>query len=150
LARERERAREHANALVILATEFGNPSRRAMGEFYLGWFDSVACDRQEGIVRMQRALADFRATGSLSMMSWLLSLVAQSQGGFGHYEEALVAIEQALAVIEETGERFFEAEVHRIYGELLLTINSSSTARAEESFRTAIEIARRQKAKSWE
>jgi tetratricopeptide (TPR) repeat protein len=150
LVRERKRTREHADALVISATELGNPSRRAIGEFYLGWFDSVAGGRPEGIERMQRALADFRANGSSTMTSCFLSLIAQSQSGFGHYDEALVVIDEALAVIEETGQRAFEAEVHRINGELLLTRNSLSTARAEESFRTAIEIARRQEAKSWE
>jgi adenylate cyclase len=150
LVRERKRTREHADALIISATELGNPSRRAVGELYLGWFDSVAGGRPEGIARMQRALADFRAGGSINMTSCFLSLIAQSQSGFGYYDEALVAIDEALAVIEQTGQRAFEAEVHRINGELLLTRNSSSTARAEESFRTAIEIARRQKAKSWE
>jgi class 3 adenylate cyclase/tetratricopeptide (TPR) repeat protein len=150
LVRERERTREHADALVILATELGNPSRRALGEFQLGWFDSVARDRPEGIARMKRALADFRATGSLTMMSWFLPLLAQSQGGFGHYEEALVAIDEALVVIEDTGERFFEAEVHRTKGELLLARGVSNAVQAEQWFRTAIEVACRQKAKSWE
>ena len=150
LIRERKRTREHADALITSASELGNPSRRAIGELYLGWFDSVAGGRPEGIARMQRALADFRAGGSLNMTSCFLSLIAQSQSGFGYHHEALVAIDEALMVIEETGQRTFEAEVHRINGELLLTRNSSSTARAEESFRTAIEIARHQKAKSWE
>jgi adenylate cyclase len=150
LVRERKRTREHADALITSATELGNPSRRAIGELYLGWFDSVAGGQPQGIARMQRALADFRAGGSINMTSCFLSLIAQSQGGFGYYDEALVAIDEALAVIEETGQRAFEAEVHRINGELLLTRNSSSTARAEEGFRTTIEIARRQKAKSWE
>jgi tetratricopeptide (TPR) repeat protein len=150
LVRERERTREHADALVILATELGNPSRRALGEFQLGWFDSVTCDRPAGIARMQHALADFRATGSVTMMSWFLSLLAQSQGGFGHYDEALVAIDEALVVIEGTGERFFEAEVHRTKGELLSAKDASNAIQAEQSFRTAIEIARRQKGKSWE
>ena len=97
---------------------------------------------------MQRALADFRANGSLSMTSCFLSLIAQSQSGY--YDEALVAIDEALAVIEETGQRAFEAEVHRTKGELVLVHGASNAIQAEQSFRTAIEIARRQKAKSWE
>jgi predicted ATPase len=56
----------------------------------------------------------------------------------------------ALAVIEETGERFFEAEVHRTKGELALTKGVSNSAQAVQSFRTAIDTARRQSAKSWE
>ena len=150
LVREGERSRECADALVILATELGNPSRRALGEFQLGWFDSVTCDRPEGIARMQRALADFRATGSVTMMSWFLSLLAQSLGGFGHYDEALVAIDEALVVIEGTGERFYEAEAHRTKGELLLAKDASNAVQADQWFRRAIEIARGQKARSWE
>ena len=99
---------------------------------------------------MQRALADFRATGSLTFASFLLSLIAQAEGRFGRYSEALAAIGEALRLIEDTGECLFEVEVHRIKGELLLAQNSSAVAEAEESFRTAIDIARRQNAKSWE
>jgi predicted ATPase len=99
---------------------------------------------------MQRALADHRATGSLIGMSSLLSLMAQSQGRFARYSEAFIAVDEALTLIEQTGERLFEAEVHRIKGELLLAQNLSPAAEAEDSFRTAINIAIRQNAKSWE
>jgi predicted ATPase/class 3 adenylate cyclase len=150
LLRERERMRDHAADVVTLATELGNLFRRAIGELYLGWLDSVERDRSDGIERMQRALADFRATDSLTMMSFLLSLIAQGQARFGRYSEALAAIGEALTHIEETGECIFQAEVHRIKGELLLAQNLSAVAQAEESLRTAIDIASRQKAKSWE
>jgi predicted ATPase len=99
---------------------------------------------------MQRALADFRATGSLTTTSLFLSLIAEVQSRFGQCDEAMAAIEEALAIIEETGERAFEAEVHRTRGELLLAGAVSNAAQAEQSFRLAIEVARRQKAKSWE
>ena len=66
------------------------------------------------------------------------------------YDEALVTIEEALAVIEETGERFLEAEVYRTKGELLLAKGASNVVLAGQAFRTAIEVAHRQKAKSWE
>jgi predicted ATPase len=128
----------------------GNPFRRALGELYLGWFDSVACDRPDGIARMQRALADFRATGSLTTTSLFLSLIAQVQSRFGQCDEALAAIDEALPIIEETGERAFEAEVYRTKGELLLAKGVSNAAQAEQYFRLAIEVARRQNAKSWE
>jgi tetratricopeptide (TPR) repeat protein len=150
LVRERERTREHADALVILATELGNPFRRAMAELHLGWFDSVARDRSEGIARMQHAFADFKATGSFTVREIFPSLIAQALCLFGRYEEALVTIDEALAVLEETGERFFEAELHRTKGELVLAKGVSNAMQAEQSFRMGIEIARSQKAKSWE
>jgi tetratricopeptide (TPR) repeat protein len=150
LIRERDRTREHAEALIILATELGNPFRRAMAELHLGWFDSVARDPSEGIARMQRAFADFKAAGSFSVREIFPSLIAQVLCLFGRYEEALVTIDEALAVIEETGERFFEAELLRSKGELVLAKGVSNVKQAEQWFRTGIEIARSQKAKSWE
>jgi predicted ATPase len=150
LLREPERMRDHAAALVTLTTESGNPIFRALGDFYLGWLDLVECDRPEAIERMQRALADFRARSSVIMVSSMLSLVAQSQGRFGRYSEAFAAIGEALTLMEETGECIFEADVHRIKGELLLAQDLSGLAQAEEWLRTAIDIASRQNAKSWE
>src|SRR5262249_32439726 len=59
-------------------------------------------------------------------------------------------VEEALAVVESREERFYEAEIHRIRGELLRTVVPPNEADAERSFHRAIEIARRQEAKSWE
>ncbi|HVN27008.1 MAG TPA: hypothetical protein VMT64_00905 [Candidatus Binataceae bacterium] len=150
LLRDPERTRRSAEATVNLASELANPFRRAIGEFYLGWCDSLEQDVAEAITRMQRALADFRATGSLTVTSFLLSLIAQAQCSSGRFKEALAAIDEALAAIEQTGERAFEAEVHRAGGEVYLATDSLKVERAEHSFRTAIDIARRQNAKSWE
>jgi predicted ATPase len=68
----------------------------------------------------------------------------------GQFDEADRTMAQAVSFIEETGERAYEAEVHRLQGELLLIQDASNAARAEESFRCAIQIARHQRAKSWE
>ena len=59
-------------------------------------------------------------------------------------------IDESFAFIERTGQRLYEAEVHRLKGELFLAQDASNAAQAEQSFRTAIEIARKQSAKSWE
>jgi adenylate cyclase len=150
LLRERERMRDHAGALVTLATELSSLSLRAQAEIYVGWLDSVEHDRPEVIERMQRALAEFRATGTLGLVSFFLSLIAQAQGRFGRYSEALATIDEALALIEETGEHAFQVEAHRIKGELLLAQDLSGSEQAEESLRTAIDIAIRQNAKSLE
>jgi predicted ATPase len=99
---------------------------------------------------MQRALADFRATGWVTTTSFLLSLIARVQCLVGRYDEALATIDEALAVVEETGERAFEADVHRTKGELVLARGRENAGQAEQSFCTAIEVARRQKARGWE
>jgi class 3 adenylate cyclase/tetratricopeptide (TPR) repeat protein len=150
LIRAPERTREHAEALVTLAMELGNAFRRALGELYLGWLDSVAAERAEGLARMQRALADIRAAGSMTICEIFLPLIAQLHCLLGNHKEALLKINEALAVVEETHEQIFEPEIHRTKGELLLAQSASNITQAEESFRTAIEIARRQKARGWE
>jgi predicted ATPase len=71
-------------------------------------------------------------------------------GRAGQTEEGLRIFQDALAIMEKTGERFFEAEVHRLRGELLRPQCPSSVEPAEAEFRTAVAIARMQHGKSWE
>jgi serine/threonine protein kinase/tetratricopeptide (TPR) repeat protein len=148
--RDLEQTRQSASAAIALATELGDPFRRALGEVYLGWSDSLAQDPREGLARMRRALTDLGRTGSLTQRSQWLLLIAEVQCLLGQHDNASVAIDDALASIEQTGERAYEAEACRTKGELLRAKGSSNAPQAEQSFRTAIEIARRQKARGWE
>ena len=66
------------------------------------------------------------------------------------FDEAIRTIDESFPIIERTGARNCQAEVHRLKGELLLAHRASNAAEAEKCFRTAIEIARKQHAKSWE
>jgi predicted ATPase len=68
----------------------------------------------------------------------------------GRFDEGLGTIDEAFAFIERTDQRYYEPELHRLRGELLLGQGASNTEHAEQSFRTAIGIARKQHAKSWE
>jgi predicted ATPase len=77
-----------------------------------------------------------------------VALVGVYYVAFGQTEEGLVNLAEALALVEETDERHWEAEIHRLKGELLLM--QGDDAEAEASFHRAIEGARRQSAKSWE
>jgi predicted ATPase len=142
--------RESAAVTVALATELGDPQRRDIAEFFLGWFDSAAQGSPDGIARMQRALSDLRSMGTSTLTPYFVSVIAQVQCLFGCCDEALSTINEALAIIEETGERQYEAEQHRIKGEVLLAKSASNAIQAEQSFETAIEIARSQKARGWE
>nr|NIO71038.1 tetratricopeptide repeat protein [Anaerolineae bacterium] len=73
---------------------------------------------------------------------------AEAYGKAGQAEEGLSVLAEALALVEKTGERYYEAELRRLKGELLLM--QGDEAEAEASFDKAIEVARRQQAKSWE
>ena len=88
--------------------------------------------------------------------SYYLALLAEAYGKAGLAEEGLAALAEALTVVDKSGERFYEAELHRLRGELTLAqsrvqrLESSVQKEAEEYFHKAIEIARKQQAKSLE
>jgi predicted ATPase len=66
------------------------------------------------------------------------------------FEEGLSAIGDALALVEQTEERYYEAELYRLQGEFWLRGSRTKTCQAEKSFQKALDIARQQQAKSWE
>jgi predicted ATPase len=107
-------------------------------------------DLESGIERMRHHLLELRAIGSEVLGDYCPALIATALGRMGRFDEGLRTIDEAFPFIERSGQRFHEAEVHRLKGELLLAQDASNASQAEQSFRTAIEIARKQSAKSWE
>jgi len=150
LRRETDQMRARAEARLALSTESGYAAGRALSEIYLGWADALAGDFDGGILRMRRHLSELRAAGFEAAAAYHLALIATALGKAGQFDEALRTIEESLLIIDRTGQRHCEAEVHRLKGELQLAHRASNAADAEKCFRTAIEIARRQHAKSWE
>ena len=82
-------------------------------------------------------------------MPYYLGMLGDAYTQLGRFEDALLAFNEALAVAERNDDRFQEAELHRLKGELHLA-KSNDQAAAEGCFRTAIETARRQQSKAWE
>src|SRR5208282_348245 len=105
----------------------------------------MAGDLDGGIARMRLNLSEHRAAGSELLSDYVLALIADALGRMGRFEEGLRTFDESFSVIERTGMRYHEAEVHRLKGELLLMQDASNGAQAEHSFRTAIEISRQQK-----
>ncbi len=111
---------------------------------------------EEAIERAQQAIASLRARGVMLPLTWLLASLGEVFGRAGRAAEGLETIAEALALVERTGERFWEAELWRIKGELLLQAAASNSqasgaqAEAEGCYHQALEIARRQSAKAWE
>jgi predicted ATPase len=81
-------------------------------------------------------------------LSGRLCSLAEAQAKAGYPEEGLATLTEALALVEQSDERYCEAELYRVKGELLLA--QGDEAEAEASLHRAIEVARRQQAKSWE
>ena len=98
---------------------------------------------------MRRGISAFRASGA-TPPAWTLSFLASGLGKIGRHEEGLQVLEEGLASVAKTGEQLDGPWLHHVKGELLLAQNPSDVAEAEQCFRTAIEIARGQSARSAE
>jgi class 3 adenylate cyclase/predicted ATPase len=147
--REVPAVRERAEAAIALCTEQGFAFYLAMGTVMRGWALAKQGQRDEGIAQMRQGLAAFRATGTeLSLPHWL-ALLAEAYWEGGHPDAGLGVLTEALSLVGKNGDRFYEAELHRLKGELLLQQSLDNTAEAESSFHQAIAIAQHQQAKSW-
>jgi predicted ATPase len=103
---------------------------------------------EEGIAQMQEGLEIGQLGADRCFRSGCFCSLAEAQARMGRPEEALATLTEALALLEKSDERYWEAELHRVRGKLLLTTRGE--AEAEASLYQALEVARRQKAKSWE
>jgi adenylate cyclase len=109
--------------------------------FLQGWAKSRPAE-------MRRALATYRKHGSI----WLLpeAVLAEADASAGETDAGLQRLHYALAALERSEERWYEAEMHRIRAELLLKRDPANTAPAEQSLQAAIAVAQSQKARSFE
>jgi predicted ATPase len=156
LRREGQLARERAEAVMTLTTEQGFPHWLAAGTLIRGGALTLQGQGEESITQLRQGLAAHRATGAEIGRPHHLALLAEAYGKVGQTEEGLTVLAEALAQVEKTGERFYEAEVYRLKGELTLKQSgvrgpeSEVQKEAEAYFLKAIEIARKQQAKSLE
>jgi class 3 adenylate cyclase/predicted ATPase len=148
--REVQAVQERAEALMTLSTEQGFPHWLAYGIIFRGWALALRGERAEGIARMRRGLVAYRGTGAELHRPYFLSMLAEAYGEAGQPEEGLKVLVDALAMVDNTGERNWEAELHRRRGELLLIEQGQKVGEAEGCFWQALDTARRQQAKSLE
>ena len=139
---------ERADQLVAVTTEQGFPHWRAQGTIYRGWVKVKNGDVAEGISLLRSGSTAYRATGAELWMPYHIALLARACEIAGQIEEALTLLDDALQIVERTGERWFAAELNRHKGQLLLRQGHSEAA--EELYRKALSIAEEQEAKLWE
>jgi len=151
LRRDWPSSQQEYEKVVALAEEY------ALGDWpnYATTHNALNLAYQEpteaAIKRAKQAIESLRAKGVMLSTTRLLARLGEVFGLAGRCAEGLATIAEALALVEGTGERFYEAEIWRIKGELLLkAAASNSQAEAESCYHRAIEIARQQSAKSWE
>jgi predicted ATPase len=148
--REVRAAQERAEATIRLAKEQGFTLWRARGAVLRGWALAHQGQAQEGIAQINQGLIALRATGAEAQRPYYLALLAEAHGNMGQPEAGLAALTEALTLVDTTGERWYEAELYRLKGELLLQRSSDNHTEAETCFQHAISIAQSQQAKSWE
>ena len=163
--REGQAVLEHAEAAISLSTAQDFPWFMAGATIVQGWALARQGEQAEGLVRIHQGLALSRAVGGELAQSYFLALLAETHGDSEQTEEGLAVLAEALAAVYRTGERFWEAELYRLKGQLALQSQVPSLkskvpstqhptpdtqTEAEACFLKAIEIAQQQQAKSLE
>jgi predicted ATPase len=148
--REGRCTQEHAEAAISIATDQGFPYWMAIGAILRGWALAHQGQAKEGIAQITQGLMTYRATGAETLRPYFLALLAEAYGMMGQPEAGLEALAEALTLADKTSERWYEPELYRLKGELLLQQTSDNQADAETCFQHAIAIAQNQQAKSFE
>src|SRR5262245_47158168 len=150
--RDRQAAQEQAEALITLSTEQGLSFWLASGPVLWGWARSEQGHGEEGIAQLRQGIAGVRATGAEVVTPHWLALLAEAYGRDGQNGEGLKIVGEALAIVDKNEEHYYEAELYRLKGELLLAHegHQGKTKEVEQCFLQALAVARRQQAKSLE
>jgi predicted ATPase len=147
---ERDLAQERAEAAIALGREHGLPHWTLFGAIVRGWALAMQGKFEDGIPAIREGLAIQRAAGARILRPSFLGMMAEAHAAAGQAEAGLGVLAEALALVEQTGERYQEAELHRLRGALLLQPPVADASEAEAAFEQALTVARRQQARSWE
>ena len=148
--REPDAARSIAGSAIALSTEHGFPFWAALAQIVHGWAVAMQGDGDAGIAEMRNGLSAFRLTGARMTWPHRLILLADALAHDGRFAEALDVLGEARVATVDTGETWWNAELERLTGELLLATSVANDKVAEGALRRAIDTAARQEAKSLE
>jgi predicted ATPase len=139
---------EQSSAAVEICDQYDFPFWGFSSAALRGSSVVEAGDIDRGIEEIRTKLAAFESTGGLLHRSVLRGLLAAAYHRAGRTDDAVREVADAISAIEGRDERWWEPELHRLHGEFLLAQGDDGAA--EEAFRRAREIARRQGAVSWD
>ena len=144
---------------MACGAEYGFAQHVNWAKLLHGWALMAQGQREHGLAQMRQGLTAYDATQAAQWRPYFLTLLAEGYGQAGATDEGLRLLAEALTLVNNTGERFYEAEMQRLQGEWLLQAQHqqpaladdlSRRAAAEASWRQALAVARRQQAKSLE
>ncbi len=141
---------QHAERLIELSRDQALPVYIACGTILWGWTLTEQGQVEEGMLQMREGLVAYRATGALVDMPYYLSLQAEAWAKAGQPEKGLAMLAEAQAILGHTGERWYEAELHRLEAVLLSQLAEADVSQVETGFQRALHVSRHQQAKSWE
>src|SRR6266516_2142263 len=138
--------RRRADEVIALAAEQGFPMFTALATITRGWALAEQGEPKAGVAEVRRGLAVYQATGAGMLRHFLLGLLAQAHRRARHLDDALAVLDEALAVSVASSEHFYQAELHRLKGELLLDLSADRLAEACKSLSQAVTVAHAQQA----
>jgi len=141
---------EQAEAAVTLSTEQGFQLWAAMGTSLRGWALAMQGQDEAGMAQVRQGIVALRATGAALWVPYFCTVLADASAYLGHPEDGLQALAEAYTLVQQHEERWWEAEIHRLRGVLLLRQPGTPQAEAATCFQQALDVARRQEAKSLE
>ena len=143
-------ANAQLNELVVLADEKAAMMWKATGMLRQGLVLALTGKASDAVRMLTAALTRRWSTGATQAAPLYLSYLAWAYADLGQFEDARRCIGEAMTLVETTREKWYEADIHRIAGEIALTSPEPDAARAETYFERALAVARKQQAKSWE
>jgi class 3 adenylate cyclase/tetratricopeptide (TPR) repeat protein len=148
MRREPELAIKFAVEASKVAGEQGYRMRLAMTKCVIGSAYSMIGRASEGIAQISEGIAEFGATGALGTL--FPTLLADALGKAGRFDEGLEVVARVEGIAQQTASHWWDAELYRIKGDLIRAATAQSAESAEQSYLRSLEIARSQRAKSWE
>jgi predicted ATPase len=143
-------ANTETDELLALADKKTALYWKALGMLNQGCLLVLTGKASDAVQMINSGIAAYRSTGATLSMSFYLSYLGIAYAELGQFDEAWRCIDEAMSTIETTKESWFEAEVHRIAGEIALKSPQPDAAKAQMYFTRALAVARQQQAKSWE
>jgi predicted ATPase len=141
---------EYAEAAVALSTEQGFPLFVAWGKSLRGWALAMQGQGEEGLAQVRQGTAAWQDAGAAIAVPFFYTMLAEVSAHLGHTADGLQALAEAHTLVEQHEERWWEAEVSRLRGVLLLRQPGTPQTEAEAWLQRALDVAHRQEAKSLE